>query len=82
MHLLTNRIKVAWRAEKVTLVLFLDIEGAFPNANPERLVHNLRKQKISHQYANFMHNMLREQVTTLKFDEYTSECILIDNGIG
>jgi hypothetical protein len=44
MHLLTNRIKAAWRLGKVTLVLFLDIEGAFPNANPERLVHNLRKR--------------------------------------
>ena len=43
MHLLTNRIKAAWRAGKVTLVLFLDIKGAFPNANPEKLVHNLRK---------------------------------------
>jgi len=43
MHLLTNKVKVAWRIGKVTSVLFLDIEGAFPNANPERLVHNLRK---------------------------------------
>jgi hypothetical protein len=60
MHLLTNRIKVVWRAGKVTSVLFLDIEGAFPNANPERLVHNLRKQKIPHWYANFVCNMLRE----------------------
>jgi len=46
MHLLTNKIKVAWRAGKVTSVLFLDIEGAFPNANPEKLVHNLRKRRV------------------------------------
>jgi hypothetical protein len=63
-------------------VLFLDIEGAFPNVNPERLVHNLRKRKVPHCYTNFMHNMLRERVTTLKFDRYTSEHIPIDNGIG
>ena len=43
MYLLTNRIKAVWRAGKVISVLFLDIEGAFPNANPEKLVHNLRK---------------------------------------
>ena len=41
MHLLVNKIKAAWRTGKVSSVLFLDIEGAFPNANPERLVHNL-----------------------------------------
>lgn len=41
IHLLTNIIKLAWRKRKVVAVLFLDIEGAFPNANPERLVHNL-----------------------------------------
>lgn len=31
MHLLMNKIKTSWRAGKVTSVLFLDIEGAFPN---------------------------------------------------
>ena len=82
MHLLTNRIKAAWRAGKVTSVLFLDIEGAFPNANPERLVHNLRKRKVPLRYTNFVRSMLRERVTTLKFDGYSSECIPIDNGIG
>ena len=32
IHLLTNTIKLAWRKQKVVAVLFLDIEGAFPNA--------------------------------------------------
>ena len=82
MHLLVNKIKAAWRAGKVTSVLFLDIEGAFPNANPERLVHNLRKRKVPEKYANFVHNMLRDRVTTLKFDGYVSDPIAIDNGIG
>ena len=82
MHLLTNRIKAAWRAGKVTSVLFLDIEGAFPNANPERLVHNLRKREVPLRYINFVHNMLKERVTTLRFDGYTTDRIPIDNGIG
>jgi len=82
MHLLTNKIKAAWRAGKVTSVLFLDIEGAFPNANPEKLVHNLRKRRVPTKYTSFVHNMLRERFTTLKFDRYVSDCIPIDNGIG
>jgi len=82
MHLLTNKVKMAWRAGKVTAVLFLDIEGAFPNANPERLVHNLRKQRVPAAYTAFVHNMLRDRATTLRFDGYVSDSILIDNGIG
>ncbi len=38
MHLLTYRIKDTWRKGKVASVLFLDIEGAFPNTVPEKLV--------------------------------------------
>jgi len=34
------------------------------------------------QYANFVHNMLKGQVTTLKFDGYVLERIPINNGIG
>ena len=82
MHLLTLRIKSAWRAGKVAAVLFLDIEGAFPNAVPERLVHNLRKRKVPEKYAKFVSNMLQDRVTTLRFDGYTSPPIQIDNGIG
>ena len=82
MHLLVSKIKAAWRAGKVASVLFLDIEGAFPNANPERLVHNLRKRGIPAKYANFVHNMLRDRITTLKFDGYVSDPLAIDNGIG
>jgi hypothetical protein len=32
IHLLVHRIKDTWRKQQVTAVLFLDIEGAFPNA--------------------------------------------------
>jgi len=82
MHLLTLRIKAAWRTGKVVAVLFLDIEGTFPNAVPKRLVHNLRKQRIPRKYTKFVDNMLRGRVTTLKFDRYSSVPIHINNGIG
>jgi hypothetical protein len=54
MHVLTLRIKAAWRSGKVAAVLFLDIEGAFPKAVPERLVHNLRKRRLPTKYINFV----------------------------
>src|SRR5712671_2875892 len=82
MHLLNGTIKTSWRAGKVTSVLFLDIEGAFPNAVPSRLTHNLRKRRVPGKIVNFVHNMLRDRITTLKFDGFNSEMIGIDNGIG
>lgn len=82
MHLLANTIKTSWRAGKVTSVLFLDIEGAFPNAVPSRLEHNMRTWKVPRKIVDFIHNMLRGRVTALKFDGYMSEPISIDNGIG
>lgn len=82
MHLLTHTIKKSWRARKVTSVLFLDIEGAFPNAVPAKLVRNLRKRGVPRKITNFVHSMLRGRITTLKFDGYTSDQISIENGIG
>ena len=82
IHFLTHRIKGDWRKGNVTAVLFLDIEGAFPNAVPERLIHNLRKRQIPKRYTKFIAEMLKGRVTQLKFDDHTSDGICIDNGIG
>jgi len=38
IHLLTHTIKDAWRSGKVTVALFLDVQGAFPNTVKERLI--------------------------------------------
>jgi len=58
MHLLANTIKASWRVGKVTSALFLDIEGAFPNAVPSRLEHNLCKRQVPRKIVDFIHNML------------------------
>jgi len=63
-------------------VLFLDIEGAFQNTVPERLMHNLRKRGIPSKYIEFIKNMLKNRVTTLRFDDYSLDPLTIDNGIG
>jgi hypothetical protein len=43
MHALVYKIKDAWRKKKVVLVLFLDIEGTFPNAVNEKLLCNMKR---------------------------------------
>lgn len=64
------------------MVLFLNIEGAFPNAVNKRLEHNLKTRRVSSKVVKFIHNLLKEHYTALKFDDYISDRIALDNGIG
>ena len=54
LHALTYRIKDAWRKKQVIAVLFLDIEGAFPNAVNEHLVHNLKSRRVPVKLVEFI----------------------------
>ena len=81
LHLLVDTIKAAWRRKQVVSVLFLDIEGAFPNAVTERLLHNLRTRRIPETYVQLIYHMLTGRRNRLKFDDYTSEWFNLDNGI-
>ena len=82
IHYLIYKIKDAWRKRQVTSVLFLDIEGAFPNAVNEQLVRNLSKRRVPTKIVNFVDNMLKSRMTCLKFNDFTSQDIHINNGIG
>ena len=82
IHYLTYRIKEAWRKGKVASILFLDVEGAFPNAVTDRLIHNLKRRRMPKIYINFVKQLLGDRSTKLKFDDFTSEPIKIENGIG
>ncbi|PPQ78944.1 hypothetical protein CVT25_002395, partial [Psilocybe cyanescens] len=82
VHMLEDRIKTAWRNNKIVSVLYLDVEGAFPNAVTDRLLHNLKKRRIPRIYVDFVENLLKDRRTKLRFDNFTSEQILISNGIG
>ena len=69
------------RRGKVTVVLFLDIEGAFPNAVTLHLLHNLRMCQVPERYVRFIEQMLTNRRTRLKFDGFTSDWVGVDNGI-
>lgn len=82
IHLLTHKIKAAWRKGQVVSVLLLDIEGAFPNAVPECLLHNMKKRCIPDAYIQFTKCQLEDRKTKLSFDDFTSEWLAIDNSAG
>ena len=77
-----DTIKAAWRRHQVVSVLFLDIEGVFPNAVTPRLLHNLHKRRVPEVYVPFISNMLMGRHTQLQFDDHVSSWIELDNGIG
>ena len=82
VHLLIHKIKEAWRKGKVVLILFLDVEGAFPNAVTDRVIHTLRRKCLPVCHINYVLNLLENRITKLKFDDFMSAPIQIDNGIG
>lgn len=82
LHLLEETVKNAWRSHKVASVLFLDIEGAFPNAVTKCLIHNMRMRRIPRDIVSFTERLLTGRQTQLRYDGYTSDWIPIDNGIG
>ncbi|QRV80136.1 Reverse transcriptase from transposon X-element protein [Ceratobasidium sp. AG-Ba] len=81
MHTLTSFIKNAWRNGDVVAGLFLDVSGAFPNASPSMLAHNLRKSGIPEDYVTWMERKLAGRTTVLKFDDYESDKFEVKHGI-
>lgn len=82
IHYLIHKVKSAWSNNQVASVLFLDVEGAFPNAVTDKLIHNLKKRRIPETYINFIRLLLTDRRTRIKFNDFTSETINIFNGIG
>lgn len=80
MLLLTHTIKESWRKRKVASVLFLDVQGAFPNVVKEVLVHNMRSRGVPSKYINMTKMMLTNRHTRLFFDDFLSNPIPITNG--
>jgi hypothetical protein len=79
---LTHKIKDAWRRKKVVTIIFLDIANAFPNAVTDRLLLNMKRLGYPTAIIQFYEALLKDRKTKLSFDDYVSELIDIDNGIG
>ncbi len=82
LHYLVAKISKAWKERKVVSVLFLDVEGAFPNAVTDRVIHNMRKRRIPERYVTLISCLLEGRRTRLRFDDFLSTFRSIDNGIG
>ena len=65
LHLLTQQIKKAWRSGDVVSPI---------------LLHDMRRKGIPEEYVKFTDSLLTGRSTRLKFDDYTSLDIPINNG--
>ena len=82
LHLLESTVCNTWRQGKVASALFLDIEGAFPNAIMDRLLHNMKCRQLPPEIVEYTKQLLLGRKTRLRFDDYSSEWFDITNGIG
>jgi len=82
MHYIAQNVKHAWCNKKVVSALFLDIEGAFPHANTDCLIHDTRMRHFPRELAQFIESSMSDCSTVLTFDDFTSQPIPIDSGIG
>ena len=60
--------------------LFLDVKGAFPSVEVQRLIHNMRMKGILQEYTNWILNRPQGHQTRIQFDDYLSDPLDIDNG--
>jgi Reverse transcriptase (RNA-dependent DNA polymerase) len=54
IHMLTKTVKDTWHKGQVVSALFLDVKGAFPSVDIDRLIHNMRKCGIPQEYTEWM----------------------------
>ncbi|KAG9120597.1 hypothetical protein FRC07_003847, partial [Ceratobasidium sp. 392] len=81
LHLLVKRVKDAWARGEVASALFLDVKGAFPHADPNRLAENMRLLGVPRGYIRWTLAKLRGRTTCLAFDDFMSDPLPILNGI-
>ena len=80
MLLVTHKIKDAWRKDKTAAALFPDVQGAFPNTVKEQLIHNMWMRRVPQCFINIVSLSLTGRTTRIKFDNYLSDPMPLDNG--
>jgi ribonuclease HI len=81
IHHLVKYVHDAWRSGKVVSALFLDVKGAYPSVDVNRLIHEMRKRGIPRELTGWIREKLTGRETVICFDDYRSDPIGIDAGL-
>lgn len=81
IHALIEVIYAAWEREEIVSMLLMDVAQAYPNVSHRRLIHNLRRRRISMIYTKWILSFLEYRFTTLVVGAFTRPREAVDTGI-
>jgi hypothetical protein len=73
LHKVVKVVKDAWRDDKVTTVLCMDVKGAFPSVDLDRLNYDLRMQGVPVEHTDWIQRCFAARKGRLTFGDYVSE---------
>jgi hypothetical protein len=74
LKLFTKQIHIVWNISKnkMTTLLSLNVIDAYDHVSKERLIHNLRKKRISNWIIVWIDNFMQNKCTTLRISEQST----------
>ncbi len=74
LKLFTEQIHIVWNMSKnkMTILLSLNVIDAYDHVSKEKLIHNLRKRRISNWIIVWIDNFMQNRCTTLKMSEQST----------
>ena len=81
MLILSESIYGAWKDGNVFSAILMDVSGAFNNVHHARLVHNMRKRRISTEITRWVLSFLSNRTTCMRFNGITTDPISTPTGI-
>jgi hypothetical protein len=74
LKLFTKQIHIVWNMSKnkMTTLLNLNVIDAYDHVSRERLIHNLRKRRISNWIIAWTDNFMQNKCTTLRINEQST----------
>ncbi|KAF7354515.1 RNA-directed DNA polymerase from transposon X-element [Mycena venus] len=81
LHKVVKVIKDAWREGKVATVLCMDVKGAFPSVDLDRLYHDMRMRGVPVQHTEWLRRRYAGRKGRLTFGDFISESFDIEGGL-
>ena len=81
IHAFLEVTYAAWERGETVSMLLMDVAQAYPNVSHHRLIHNLRRRKISAVYTKWILSFLQHRSTMLIVSAYTRPKDTVDTGI-
>lgn len=81
MHNLLEKVYAAWNNNKIALFPMMDVSATYSNTSHQRLLHNLRKQKVDYKVVQWVASFLTNGHTIVKTNKVTTLKFSIDLGL-